>query len=71
MLGNFIDIDGQRVSYELDQRLTSASLRIRPEKPVIAIAGGVEKHQAIKAVLRGYWVNGLVTDEESAIALLA
>ncbi|CRE43404.1 transcriptional regulator [Yersinia enterocolitica] len=71
MLGNFIDIDGQRVSYELDQRLTSASLRIRPEKPVIAIAGGVEKHQAIKAVLRGHWVNGLVTDEESAIALLA
>ncbi|CNG05360.1 transcriptional regulator [Yersinia frederiksenii] len=71
MLGNFIDINGQRVSYELDKRLTSASLRIQPEKPVIAIAGGKEKHQAIKAVLSGHWVNGLVTDEESAMALLA
>ncbi|WP_145520740.1 sugar-binding transcriptional regulator [Yersinia mollaretii] len=71
MLGNFIDIHGQRVSYELDQRVTSASLSIQPEKPVIAIAGGKEKHHAIKAALSGHWVNGLVTDEESAVALLA
>ncbi len=29
------------------------------------------KHQAIKAALKGQWLNGLVTDEESAMVLLA
>lgn len=71
MLGNFIDADGQPVPYALDQCLTSVKLRIQPEKPVIAIAGGKEKHQAIKAALKGQWLNGLVTDEESAMVLLA
>jgi DNA-binding transcriptional regulator LsrR (DeoR family) len=71
MLGHFIDPQGQRVASELDRRLTSVNLYQRPEKPVIALAGGAEKHQAIRAALLGRWINGLVTDEESALALLA
>lgn len=71
MLGHFIDDRGQRVACELDQRLTSVNLRLQPQKPVIAFAGGQEKHRAIRAVLSGRWVNGLVTDEESAEFLLA
>jgi DNA-binding transcriptional regulator LsrR (DeoR family) len=71
MLGHFIDPQGQRVASELDRRLTSVNLHQRPEKPVIALAGGAEKHQAIRAALLGRWINGLVTDEESALALLA
>ncbi len=71
MLGHFIDRQGNRVASELDQRLTSVNLRQQPEKPVIALAGGKEKRQAIRAALLGRWINGLVTDEESALALLA
>jgi len=70
MLGHFIDSKGRRVASELDQRLTSVNLRQQPEKPVIALAGGAEKHRAIRAALLGRWINGLVTDEESAQALL-
>ena len=70
MLGHFIDRQGQRVPSELDRRLTSVHLRQQPEKPVIALAGGAEKHTAIRAALLGRWINGLVTDEQSAQALL-
>ncbi|MFC0225934.1 sugar-binding transcriptional regulator [Serratia aquatilis] len=70
MLGHFIDGNGNRVASELDQRLTSVNLRQRPEKPVIALAGGQEKRLAIRAALSGHWINGLITDEESAQALL-
>lgn len=71
MLGHFIDREGWRVASELDGRLTSVSLRQRPEKPVIALAGGREKYSAIRAALAGQWINGLVTDEETAAGLLA
>ncbi|MGM7652410.1 sugar-binding transcriptional regulator [Serratia marcescens] len=70
MLGHFIDGEGQRVVSDLDRRLTSVGLRQQPEKPVIALAGGPEKHLAIRAALTGRWINGLVTDEDSALALL-
>ncbi|OWF88360.1 hypothetical protein B4914_08415 [Yersinia entomophaga] len=43
--------------------MTSVTLHVKPQKTVIAIAGGHEKHQAIKAALKGQWVNGLATDE--------
>ena len=71
IIGHFIGRDGKRVSSELDGRLTSVTMRPHPEKPVIAFAGGPEKFQAIQAVLLGGWINGLVTDEETAIKLLA
>jgi DNA-binding transcriptional regulator LsrR (DeoR family) len=71
MLGHFIDGEGRRVINDLDRRLTSVELRQQPEKPVIALAGGPEKHRAIRAALAGRWINGLVTDEGSALALLA
>lgn len=71
MLGHFIDREGRRVASELDGRLTSVNLRQRPEKPVIALAGGREKYSAIRAALAGQWINGLVTDEETAAGLLA
>lgn len=71
MLGHFIDSAGRRVASELDQRLTSVNLRPQPKKPVIALAGGAEKHRAIRAALLGRWINGLVTDEECAQALLS
>jgi deoxyribonucleoside regulator len=38
---------------------------------VIAVAGGEEKHEAILGAMRGGFANVLVTDEETATALLA
>ncbi|QII38367.1 sugar-binding transcriptional regulator [Rouxiella badensis] len=70
MVGHFIGADGQRIDSELNARLTSVSLQPKADKPVIAMAGGAEKHLAMRAALQGGWVSGLVTDELSAIAML-
>ena len=40
-------------------------------KPVIAVAGGAGKVRAIRAAMVGHIINGLVTDEATAEALLA
>ncbi|QWA10644.1 sugar-binding transcriptional regulator [Sodalis ligni] len=71
IIGHFIGANGLRVVSEMDDRLTSITISPHPDKPVIAFAGGSEKFQAIQAVLTGGWVNGLVTDEETATKLLA
>jgi len=70
ILGHFIDEHGQRIASELNARHTSVGIDAKRGKPVIALAGGTEKHQAIRAALAGGWVNGLVTDEQTAQALL-
>ncbi len=70
MVGHFMGADGQRIDSELNARLTSVSLVSKPDKPVIALAGGEEKHRAIRAALKGGWISGLVTDELSAMAIL-
>lgn len=71
MVGHFIGLDGNRVQSELDERLTSVRLTAHTERNVIAFAGGQEKHQAIAAALRGGWIRGLITDEQSARFALA
>ncbi|HEY0210863.1 sugar-binding transcriptional regulator [Acerihabitans sp.] len=71
IIGHFIGENGQPVASEMDARLTSVAIQTRPDKPVIAFAGGREKFQAIQAVLSGGWINGLVTDEDTAVKLLA
>jgi len=48
--------------------LSSAQLRAIPER--IGIGGGLEKAQAIAAVLKGQWVTTLITDAGVARALL-
>ncbi|WP_369790368.1 sugar-binding transcriptional regulator [Rouxiella sp. WC2420] len=70
MVGHFIGADGQRIDSELNPRLTSVGLHPQPDRPVIAMAGGEDKYLAIRAALKGGWINGLVTDELSAMALL-
>ncbi|WP_034947097.1 sugar-binding transcriptional regulator [Erwinia oleae] len=71
MLGHFIGEDGQRVASELDERLTSVRLTAHTTRRVIGFAGGRDKHRAIVAALKGRWVSGLITDEESARFALA
>jgi DNA-binding transcriptional regulator LsrR (DeoR family) len=39
------------------------------KSPVIAFAGGRYKWEAVRAALRGKWIDGLVTDESCALAI--
>ncbi|WP_158785223.1 sugar-binding transcriptional regulator [Pantoea sp. BAV 3049] len=66
IVGHFIGQNGERLNSELDERLTSVRLTAHSGRNIIAFAGGSDKHQAIAAVLKGRWVRGLITDEESA-----
>lgn len=70
IIGHFIDRNGGLVADPLDKCRTSIPITPTPRQPVIAFAGGAEKYQAIQAALRGRWVRGLVTDEETAQQLL-
>ncbi|WP_173633232.1 sugar-binding transcriptional regulator [Paramixta manurensis] len=70
IIGHFIDQDGAPVSDRLDGRRTSLPVTPAPDRQFTAFVGGPEKFQAVQAVLRGKWINGLVTDEETAQRLL-
>jgi len=61
---------GQPVRLSIQERVTSIQLPRPSKKPVIAFAGGEHKAQAVLGALRGQWINGLVTDETCARAIL-
>jgi DNA-binding transcriptional regulator LsrR (DeoR family) len=65
------DETGELVRSWIHDRVTSIRLGQRPEKPVIAFAGGKRKVKAVLAALRGHWINGLVTDQTCAQRILA
>jgi DNA-binding transcriptional regulator LsrR (DeoR family) len=63
----FFDEDGNHVDSPLDGRvlgIDTDTLRAVPR--VVAVAGGARKYTAIRAALRGGWVNVLVTDLDVA-----
>jgi DNA-binding transcriptional regulator LsrR (DeoR family) len=69
---SLIDRDGRSVRSPIDERrvaISGSQLRAVPE--VIAVAGGAEKAEAIRAALLGGWVTTLVTDGDVAEALCA
>jgi dihydroxyacetone kinase-like protein len=72
MSGRFLDADGHPVLGVLDDQmigLTLDEIANIPER--ICVAGGVEKVQAIRSVLRGDYATILVTDEPTARELVA
>jgi DNA-binding transcriptional regulator LsrR (DeoR family) len=70
-LGWTYDERGEPVRVSVQERVTSIQLPRPPRKPVIAFAGGEQKSKAVLGALRGCWINGLVTDEICARAVLA
>ncbi len=60
------DANGQMLQSPLAARITTPPLSPAPGKPVIALAGGRNKAEAVRAALRGGWLTGLVTDEYCA-----
>jgi DNA-binding transcriptional regulator LsrR (DeoR family) len=67
----FFDAEGQPVRSNLDARIVGIdpeTLRAIPRR--IGLAGGPSKHRAIRAAVKGGWVNVLLTDLGTARALL-
>lgn len=68
---HYFDADGDLVASELEDRLIGIeadSLKVIPRR--IGVAGGERKHDAIRAALRGHWIDVLITDAGTAHALL-
>jgi DNA-binding transcriptional regulator LsrR (DeoR family) len=71
IVASLVRTDGSTARTHLDDRriaISESELRAVPE--VIAAAGGVEKAEAIRAVLKGGWVTTLVTDARVGHILL-
>lgn len=67
--GWIIDANGHLLDDEVNDRISSAALITQPEKPVFACANGPDKVPAIRASLNGALITGLITDENTALAL--
>lgn len=71
ILSHFIDKDGNLVPSDIENRLISTPLEtIRELDNVIGVAAGPAKVKAIRAALRGKYLDTLITDEETAIKLI-
>lgn len=71
ILSHFIDKDGNPIQTDVDKRLISTSLEtIRELDNVIGVAAGLSKIEAIRAALRGRYLDILITDEETAAKLV-
>ncbi len=62
--------DGGLLESAINERVTSVPLTREHRRPLIGVAGGLPKLEAIRAVVAGGWLSGLATDEEVARALL-
>lgn len=68
----FYGADGATVTSGIDSRVMGIDeLRLKGVPRRIAVAGGREKHASIRAALLGGWITVLVTDTETATALLS
>lgn len=71
ILSHFLDKNGQPISPQLEQRLMSTPLDLLGQLDnVIGVAGGPGKVEAMLAVLQGGYLDVLITDDETAEALL-
>lgn len=68
---NYFTADGTHIQDELSERTIAISAEDLVRIPRrIALAGGPEKHEVIKAALNGGWVNVLITDSDTAAYLI-
>ncbi|WP_461209965.1 sugar-binding transcriptional regulator [Desulfocurvus sp. DL9XJH121] len=72
IFGHFIGEDGEVVDHEVNARFTGPTMEsLRSIPMTIVVAGGPQKTSALRAMLRGRYATVLVTDEDSARAVLA
>ena len=71
LLSHFIDRDGKLIETPLEERLISTSLnKLKALQNVIGVAAGDVKVNAIRAALRGGYLDVLITDDNTAEKLL-
>jgi DNA-binding transcriptional regulator LsrR (DeoR family) len=71
ILSHFIDQDGNPIHTDIEDRLLSTSLTtLRTLPNVIGVAAGDSKVKAIRASLKGGYLNVLITDEQTALNLM-
>jgi lsr operon transcriptional repressor len=71
LLSQFYDINGQVLDYKLHKQLVSTDIHLlKSLHHVVAVAGGLEKREAIIGALRGGYIDVLITDEEVAKSLV-
>ncbi|MCM3570446.1 sugar-binding transcriptional regulator [Neobacillus mesonae] len=71
ILSQFYDINGQIIDYQLHKQLVSTDIHLlKSLNHVVAVAGGLEKKEAIIGALRGGYIDVLITDEAVARSLI-
>ena len=71
ILCHFFDPDGRLLQTPIEDRLISTTLsRLKALRNVVGLAAGAQKADAIRAALRGGYLDVLVTDEATASLLL-
>jgi DNA-binding transcriptional regulator LsrR (DeoR family) len=70
VLGHFFDIEGHEIETELSRRIVSLPVDRLWNRRIVAVAGGAAKVEAIRAVLASGLLNGLITDEGTARAIV-
>ncbi len=71
ILSHFVDKDGALIESPVEDRLISTSLNTLKElQNVIGVAAGEAKIDAIRAVLRGQYLDVFITDEPTAAILM-
>jgi len=69
--GRFFDAQGRWIRGDLDERLMGITLdEVRQIPTRIAVAGGVDKIDALVGALKGKLANVLITDAQAARGLL-
>jgi DNA-binding transcriptional regulator LsrR (DeoR family) len=70
LLGHFFDDAGKAVETTLSNRALALAREDIRNRRIVAVAGGKVKVRAIKSVLEGRYLKGLVTDERTARSLV-
>lgn len=72
LLSHFIDSEGRLLDTPIEQRLISTPLSKLKELPnVIGVAAGDSKVEAIRAALKGQYLDVLITDDRTAAQLVS
>jgi DNA-binding transcriptional regulator LsrR (DeoR family) len=69
LLGHFFSADGAMLDIDLSARATSMKPADMRKHRIVAVAGGLVKVTALRAVLRSGLLHGLIIDEATASAL--
>jgi DNA-binding transcriptional regulator LsrR (DeoR family) len=65
------DVNGELINLpNYHEKLTSIPPQRDSKNPVIAFAGGRVQAKAVRGALKGKWINGLITDESCATAIV-